>query len=236
MSVHTFVSLMLLALACTGSAGCSLMTTRKDGDVAAFVRNEDRQVRKYVKNWEEVKQQNVVMQDHEYTCGAASLATLMQHYFGDDVTEKQILNVIEKQMPQEEWVEKFTTGLSVRDLMRAARSGEFGYEAEARELKLSDLVELTAPVIVHLEKNDFQHFVVYRGIADDRVYLADPILGNVRMSVDEFRQQWTGIAMALSKEGVDPGDDHALAVDKKRASQPELQTARRGIHLRPTRP
>ena len=157
----------------------------------------------------------------------------MQHYFGDDVSEIQILEVIRKQLPAAEWGEKFTTGLSIRDLMRAARSEEFGYQAEARELTMEDLIKLTAPVIVHLKKDDFQHFVVYRGVVEDRVFLADPILGNVRMPVEKFRQQWTGIAMALAKEGVDPGEDHPLAVDKCRTSRPELQTARRAIVLRP---
>jgi len=220
-------------LAIASATGCSLPAARDAEDAAALVRSENRLLRKHVDDWEDVKQRNIVMQDHEYTCGAASLATLMQYYFHDDVTEKQILDVIERQMPEDEWTEKFTAGLSMRDLMRAARAKEFGYEAETRELKLSDLVKLTAPVIVHLKKGEFQHFVVYRGIVEDRVYLADPIRGNLRMAVDEFKEQWTGAAMALAKEGVEPGDDHALAVDKLRPSRPELQVARRALFLRP---
>ena len=225
------IALAVLVLA--GLVGCSASPARDAKDIPSFVRNENLRLRKPVDSWEDVKQKNVVMQDHEYTCGAASLATLMRYYFQDDVTEKQILEVIEKQMPKDEWIEKFATGLSVRDLMRAARSKELGYEAEARELELADLVELTAPVIVHLEKDEFQHFVVYRGVVEDRVYLADPILGNVRMSIDEFKGQWTGIAMAMSKKGVEPPDDHPLAVDKSRSSRPELQVARRSLLLRP---
>ncbi len=225
--------MVITSLVMASLAGCNLLSPVRSEDVSTFVRNENRHIRKGVKSWEEVKRQNIVMQDHEYTCGAASLATLMIYYFGDDVTERQILDVIEKQLPPEEWVEKFTTGLSVRDLMRAARADEFGYQAEARELKLSELLKLTAPVIIHIEQDDFQHFVVFRGFVDDRIFLADPIAGNIRMPVDEFQEIWTGVAMALSKEGVDPGDDHPLAVDKSRSSRPELQVARRSLFLKP---
>jgi len=227
------IAIAVAGLTVAGAAGCSLLMERTGEGFPALVRNENRLLRKHVDDWEDVKQRNVVMQDHEYTCGAASLATLMRYYFHDDVTEKEILDVIQRQMPEDEWVEKFTTGLSMRDLMRVARAQEFGYEAETRELKLSDLVKLTAPVLVHMKKGEFQHFVVYRGIVEDRVYLADPIRGNVRMSVDEFKEQWTGMAMALSKEGPEPGDDHALAVDKSRTSRPELQVARRALSIRP---
>jgi hypothetical protein len=214
-------------LLCVVFPGCAALSRQSADNVASFVRSEDQQFRRYVDNWQETKSKNLVMQEHEYTCGAAALATLMIYYFGEDITEKKILDVIEKQMPADEWAEKFTSGLSVRDLMNGAR--KLGYEAESRELKLSDLIALTAPVIVHLEDNDFQHFVVYRGVVEDRVYLADPILGNIRVPIDKFKDQWTGIALALSKEGIEPGDDHAFAVDKSRTSRPELQAARRSI-------
>jgi uncharacterized protein len=233
LDLRTELPIAILSLLAGSLVGCAPLAAGNSVDSGSLVRTEDLRVRKHVENWDEVKEKNVVMQDHEYTCGAAALATLMRYYFRDDVTEKEVLDEIQRQMPKAEWEEKFATGLSVRDLMRAARSKRFGYEAEARELKFEDLVELTAPVIVHLEKNEFQHFVVYRGVVEDRVYMADPILGNMRLPASEFQDQWTGVAMALSKEGYDPGDDHPLAVDKSRPARPELQVARRGILLRP---
>ena len=45
-------------------------------------------------SWQELKSRNVVIQDLDYSCGAAALATLLQFYFGDNVSEVQLLDRI----------------------------------------------------------------------------------------------------------------------------------------------
>lgn len=198
-----------------------------------FVRTQDREIRKPIRSVREVREQNVFMQQHEYTCGAAAVATLMHYVFGIDVTERELLETIEQQLDPADWEIKFATGLSVEDLMKAARSEKYGFEAEARELAMEDLLQLEIPVLVHLATDKFQHFVIYRGVVDDRVFLADPLRGNIRMSVADFQKQWTGIAAAISKEGLDPVNNHALAIPPGTQSRPELQAARRALTLRP---
>lgn len=219
----------LLLLPLLMCLGCESVPSFKNDELSAYARDSTGRFRKEVDSLEKVKTKNVVTQDHEYTCGAAALATIMQYYFDDDVSEKDILDIIERQLSKADWVEKFASGLSFQDLINAAKSKQLGYEAEARELKITDLIKLTAPVIVPIETETFSHFVVYRGIIDDRVYLADPIAGNIRMPIDKFREQWTGAALALSKEDIEPSDDHALAIDKSATSRPELQSARRHL-------
>jgi predicted double-glycine peptidase len=38
-----------------------------------------------------LRDQNVVLQRFDYSCGAGALATLMRYYFGDAVSEEAIL-------------------------------------------------------------------------------------------------------------------------------------------------
>src|SRR5262249_32274179 len=73
---------------------------------------------------------------------------------------------------------------------------------------LADLVELKAPVIVPLRIREYDHFVVFRGLRGDRVYLTDPIAGNVTMKAGNFVAAWRdGVGMILiSKKGLQPVD------------------------------
>ena len=40
-------------------------------------------------SWRELKDKNVVKQNRDYSCGAASLCTLLKYYWGDNVTEQK---------------------------------------------------------------------------------------------------------------------------------------------------
>jgi uncharacterized protein len=103
-------------------------------------------------------------------------------------------------------------------------------------LGLAKLKDLQAPVIVRLIKDDFKHFVVYRGVIEDRIYLADPIRGNERVRAEDFAKQWNGVALILGKSGFGLPTDHKLAVRRPELFRPELQAARRFLYLRPFSP
>ena len=74
---------------------------------------------------------------------------------------------------------------------------------------INDMYKLKVPVIVRIVKNDY--FIVFRGIIRDRVYPADPIRGNICISVGEFKKQWLvgttakgnqGVILVIAKRGV----------------------------------
>ena len=47
-----------------------------------------------VETWKARRDARVVKQDADYSCGAASLATLLTHYYGRPTTEKDILDLL----------------------------------------------------------------------------------------------------------------------------------------------
>ncbi len=60
---------------------------------------------------------------------------------------------------------------------------------------------------------EYDHFVVYRGMCDGRVYLADPIRGNVRPTIPEFNGQWIKNAiLVVVKPDVTPPAESLLSV------------------------
>lgn len=146
-------------------------------------------------NYQHRKFVDVTRQAFDFTCGAASLATLAHYYFDKPVTEKQVADIIKASYSEEEWQEKERNGLSLLDLKKAAI--KLGFEAEGVKLSMADLNELNGPIIVHLAKSSIQHFSVLRGVKGDRVMLADPVFGNSRMPVFEFGHEWSGYGLAV---------------------------------------
>lgn len=186
---------------------------------------------KPVRSWKALHEQNVIMQGYDYSCGAGALATLMRYYFEDDVTEGEVLLAILGPMSQEEVQDRKKNGLSLLDLKRCAERR--GYQAEAVKLKYSSLPMLKGPVIIHIEREGYKHFAVLRGVRGDRVYLADPSRGNIRMSIEHFAKEWTGVALILGKQGFGLPMVYPLALNHQGLVPNELLPARRSLYIRP---
>jgi hypothetical protein len=166
------------------------------------IRDKERTFRLYLKSWSELKKEHVVMQQRDYSCGAASLATLIKYHWGDNVTETQLLIEVVKMLTREELQERVRNGLSMTDLRRLAV--RVGYQASIGKLELDKLRESKIPLIVGIVIDKFDHFCVYRGMDSEFVYLADPARGNVRTPIDEFKKQWQRNAVLVV---VKPGGD-----------------------------
>ncbi|MBN1380909.1 MAG: peptidase C39 bacteriocin processing [Deltaproteobacteria bacterium] len=180
-----------------------------------------------LKSWKQLRDQNIVLQRFDYSCGAGALATIMRYYFSDDVSEEDILISILTPMSDEEVQDRVRNGLSLLDLKQCALRR--GYLAVAVRLSYTNLPELKGPVIVYLERDHYRHFAVLRGVYGDRVYLADPNRGNVRMLVDRFAMEWSGIALVLGRRDVGLPQKYPLKVEDGQIVQNETLAARRSL-------
>ncbi len=163
----------------------------------------------------ELRDQYVVRQQLDYSCGAAALATLMVYYYGEDTSEKEILKLLNTRletMTKEEQARKTRVGFSLLDLKIVAQ--QKGYRAAGFKLTADQLQQLLAPVIVHVRPLGYYHFAVLRGVAGDRVYLADPGRGNLRMSIERFLDEWHGVVFVLGKAGEEKITHYPLALSR----------------------
>jgi predicted double-glycine peptidase len=112
----------------------------------------------------------------------------IQH--GDPVTEKEVARgLIKRQeyIDQPELV-RIREGFSLLDLKRYV--DQRGYDGIGYgKLEVENLTEL-APILVPINTIGYNHFVIFRGIAGDRVLLADPAWGNRTMTVERFERSW----------------------------------------------
>jgi predicted double-glycine peptidase len=138
----------------------------------------------------EMRQDGVVVQKFDLSCGAAALATILNFQHGDFVTEKEVAQglIRRKEYLENPEIVRIRQGFSLLDLKRYVEGRGFRGIGFGK-LGLKDLATL-APIIVPIKVHGYNHFVVFRGQRGDRVLLADPAYGNRTMSVDQFQAAW----------------------------------------------
>lgn len=173
-----------------------------------------------LKSWTSLKHEQVVQQGLDYSCGSASIATILKYYFGDDWREDVIIADTTSRMSEQELTDRIKNGFSMMDMKQTLI--RLGYQAAGVKLTTEQATRLKGPVIVLLYKETSNHFVVLRGIQHGEVFLSDPTAGNIRMSIDDFNQQWKGEVLIIGKANTDIKALTGLTVNANETYHPEL--------------
>jgi len=196
---------LVLALACAGALAGAPPSHADDG--ASSVRP--------VRSLLEMRQQNVVIQKWDISCGAAALTTLLNHHHGENLSEKEVAVVL---MQRPEYINhpeliRIREGFSLLDLKRYVQTR--GYKGVGYgKMTLEDL-HGKAPILTPIHVKGYNHFVVFRGVRGNRVLLADPAWGNRTMLVSDFVDAWIDYP-EMGRVG--------LAVVRADGSQPQAST------------
>jgi len=154
------------------------------GDIAIV--NENLELKKSITSWIEFKNQNLIRQKYDYSCGSASLATILRYFYNLDITEKDILKEIVSD--KKDRLKKSSVGLSFFELGEFAKRR--GFRAVGLALDLDALKNLKIPVIIYVKIRNNAHFTVFKGIDRRYVYLADPSLGNIKVKISKFKEMF----------------------------------------------
>jgi predicted double-glycine peptidase len=164
-----------------------------------------------VRSLSELRQEKVVQQKYDLSCGAAALATILKYQHGENLSERDVaLSLItRKEYILDPGLVQRRQGFSLLDLKRAASAA--GYSANGYgKLNFQEMLS-KAPIIVPIQTNGYNHFVIVRGVYSNRILLADPAWGNRTMLVDDFVNTWIDY----------PGFGHVgLTVDRNDGSLP----------------
>lgn len=206
--IKAVTSALLLLLAPIGSWAASL-EVNIGFDGSGFIIHQE------VKSIQEIQRRNVVMQERDYSCGSAALATLFNYYLRDQVEEPEIINTLLKLNEEKGTLEKVIErkGFSLLDLKYFAEHRNF--KATGFRLGFEDLVKLGVPAIVPIIPRGYKHFVVFRGADKDRVFMADPSIGNISQPIEQFKKDWYGfanVALVVIPPGGEKPDGHPLSL------------------------
>ncbi len=104
-------------------------------------------VEKNITSYIEIKNRNLVRQKEDYSCGSASLATILKYYYNYDISERDILDMVMKLkgITKDNFVQKIKEngGLSFLDLSFVAKSK--GFKALGLAMDYNTLTKLKAP-------------------------------------------------------------------------------------------
>jgi predicted double-glycine peptidase len=167
-------------------------------------------LRPKVKPFSAFRDRNIIMQGLDYSCGAASVATIFNYYLGENVSEENVIDVMFKVGDVGKIIER--KGFSLLDIKKFAES--MGYKAAGYRTDVEGLITLNRPSIVPIVIRDYKHFVVFKGVAEGRVFLADPAFGNTTLLIREFEKIWVENA-ALVTEPQDGKYVDGLKVNKE---------------------
>lgn len=181
-----------------GCLGLVISADRTHAETEYPFRGDGVRACKRMSNWKELRDRDVVKQKHDYSCGSGALATLMGIGFGDKVTEAEVIDLILDGKSEAEVKDIEENGYSLLDLKQVAE--KMGYTTAMYKLRLAHLRQLKGPVLIYIVHHDLKHFAVFKRIRGDRVYLADPARGNVRMSIYRFEEEWPGYILAIGKK------------------------------------
>lgn len=147
---------------------------------------------KRVESMHEARFRNIVRQQTDYSCGAAALATILRHAYGLQTDEAL---VIEGMMGVADPDVVRQRGFSLLDIKRYVES--LGLRGRGYRVDEERLRNLKVPGLVLMDVNGFRHFVVLKQVRGDIAEIADPMLGNRAMQLDDFVASWPSRAIFI---------------------------------------
>lgn len=137
-----------------------------------------------VRSYYEIRGEGLIRQSYEESCGAASIATLINNLDFKNISEKDTL----EQM-RENNKDLNTDMVSFKQLQDAA--AKLGYESKGYQISRELLNKLNIPVLVKIENDPrYPHFVVVINHPGDFITVLDPSFGKYISSKNEFYSVW----------------------------------------------
>ncbi|MBE2210847.1 MAG: C39 family peptidase [Xanthomonadaceae bacterium] len=166
------------------------LPARADGNQFAGVLPNGPVLTKNVESMQAARYRNLVRQQTDYSCGAASLATILRYAYGLNVDET---TVIEGMMGVADPAVVQERGFSLLDIKRYVET--LGMRGRGYRVDEERLGTLRVPGLILMDVAGFRHFVVLKRIDDGLVEVGDPILGNRRIPMKEFLEAWPSRAV-----------------------------------------
>ncbi|MDQ6646872.1 MAG: C39 family peptidase [Pseudomonadota bacterium] len=133
----------------------------------------------------EARYLNTIHQKYDFSCGSAAVATLLTYQYNYPVDEQTAFEQMYAHGDQEKIRRE---GFSLLDIKRFLQAN--GFDADGFDVPLDRLRKDHLPAIVLINEHGYHHFVVIKGITDNRVLVGDPARGTRSMPRSQFQQLW----------------------------------------------
>jgi predicted double-glycine peptidase len=134
----------------------------------------------------ELKVRSVILQKYDYSCGSAAIATLLTYHYGNPISEEVAFRAMFDDGNQQKIQQE---GFSLLDMKRFLEAN--GYLADGFEVSLDEVGKAGIPAIVLIVDNGYHHFVVIKGMRDNKILLGDPAVGMRVVPREQFEASWS---------------------------------------------
>src|SRR5580698_334239 len=178
---------LALAFACSTLCATANAQARIDTSTLAGV-----PLVKTVRSMKDIRYSHIVNQQFDYSCGAAALATLLKYGYGIDIPETELIRRMMAFSTPEVVVKN---GFSMLDMKKFVET--LGLRGRGFRVASEALYHLQIPVIVLMNSDGYEHFVIVKHAENGLIFVADPALGNRIISEDDFVKKWNGLVFAV---------------------------------------
>jgi len=165
----------------------------KAGDIFTLAGGAQTQLK--VQSMAELKFNNVVRQQYDFSCGSAALATLLTYHYGRPITETDAFRSM-WEVGDKERIKQL--GFSLFEMKTYLE--RTGLKADGFRLSLERVEEIGVPGIALIDVDGYRHFVVIKGVTKKTVLFGDPSRGMMTKDRDEFEKIWDGIILFVRSD------------------------------------
>ncbi len=138
-----------------------------------------------IKSFKEQKFKTIYKQQYDFSCGSATLASLLSFHYEDIINEQTVFLDMYKNGNQEK-IQK--AGFSLLDMKLYLERR--GYQSNGFKINLDQLITANVPAITIINNNGYMHFVIIKGVNEKEVLVGDPAVGVKFIPRDKFVDMW----------------------------------------------
>ncbi|PCE28535.1 C39 family peptidase [Burkholderia ubonensis] len=147
---------------------------------------------KHLQSIRDLRYRDVVNQQFDFSCGSAALATLLKYGYDIDIPETEMIRRMMAFSTPEVVVKN---GFSMLDMKKFVET--LGLRGRGFRVGIDALYHLQIPVLVLMDLDGYEHFVIVKHAENGRIFIADPALGNRILLEQDFAKTWNGLVFAV---------------------------------------
>lgn len=162
--------------------------------------------------WHQHRFRYIDPQELDISCGAASIAGLMNRYSGMQINEPQILLLLASVVDEADQQRVLTQGFSLLNVKQAV--AQLGFELKAATVSRDQLVKFGSPAMLQMKTISGLHFVLWHGHINGYHWLSDPSRGEMWLSDKELAEEHSGIVAWLFNNNAPLAQSSSLALQE----------------------
>jgi len=151
----------------------------------------------------ELRFKTIYKQQYDFSCGSATLASLLSFHYDDVVDEFMVFKDMYNNGNQQKIQQN---GFSLLDMKHYL--SRRGYNSNGFKISLKQLAKAEIPAITIINNKGYMHFVIIKGIDDNEVLIGDPAVGIKVYSRAEFEKVWNKRILFVIQDKKDIASNH----------------------------